>query len=378
MKIFHVITGLNDGGAEAVLFRLCVNDSSNHHVVISLSNHGKYGPLLRELGVEVHALYMRANRPSLVSLFKLTRLMRSQKPDLVQTWMYHSDFFGGLAALLAGVKAIVWGVHHSTLDPYKSKQTTIWIARLLAKLSWWLPSRIILCAQRAIEAHAAMGYDTRKFRFIPNGYDLCYFKRLPMERANFRGCLDLSVDVRLIGTVGRYDRYKDHFNLLQALNLLKRRSFKFKYLLVGTDLDADNFELIALLEKMDLMDTVILLGRRGDIPTIMSAIDLHVLSSSAEAFPNVVAEAMACGTPCVVTDVGDAAYIVGETGWVVPPKNPEALANAVEGAIGMSNTPLWEERCISARDRIAKNFSIDQMVRSYCEVWEEVKASSLA
>jgi glycosyltransferase involved in cell wall biosynthesis len=372
MKVNHIITGLNDGGAEAVLFRLCTFDTAHQHVVISLSTEGKYGPLLREKGIVVHTLGLRSNRPSPLAFWRLVRLLRSHKPDVVQTWMYHADLLGGLAARMAGIKTIVWGIRHTTLEPGKSKKTTIWIAKLLAKLSWWLPSRIAVCAQRAMDVHEALGYDRSKMRFIPNGYDLSDFTLRPEAEAALRASLGVLSDMPLIGTVGRYDPQKDHANLLHALALLQSRDVAFCCVLVGTQLEKTNAELMALIEQLGLQDRIIILGRRNDIPAVMSALDVHVLPSAyGEAFPNVVAEAMACETPCVVTNVGDAAYIVGDTGWVVSPKDAEALASVIEQAITASATPEWVERCRSARIRIEQQFDIQKMVSAYHAVWSE-------
>ena len=375
MKIIHVIVGLNDGGAEGVLFRLCSHDEvhNNKVVVISLSDEGKYGPLLRAKGIDVYTLGMHPNRPSLIAFVKLIQLSLRHKPDVVQTWMYHADLFGGIAARMAGIKSIVWGIRHSTLEPGKSKVTTIWIARLLAKLSWWLPARIAVCAQRAIDVHEALGYSRAIMRFVPNGYDLVDFTPKPLKAHVLRAEWGVRPDVSLIGAVGRYDPQKDHTNLLQGLALLSSRNIPLRCVLVGANLDSDNQDLLAQIHRLGLQETVMLLGLRTDIPEVMSALDLHVLPSSAEGFPNVVAEAMACETPCVVTDVGDAAYIVGDTGWVVAPRDAEALANAIENALVASHQDDWRERCVLARKRIDEQFSIQRMLAAYSALWKEVK-----
>lgn len=372
MKIAHVITGLNEGGAEAVLFRLCSHDTDHQHAVISLSDDGKYGPLLRGKGITVHTLNMRASRPSLVAFFKLCQLLQNLHPDIVQTWMYHADLLGGLAARLVGIKSVVWGIRHTTLEPGKSKRFTIWIAKLLAKLSWWIPARIVVCAQLAMDVHEALGYTRKKMRFIPNGYDLSDFRPQSDAGEALRADLGVQVDTPLIGTVGRFDPQKDHASLLQALSILRERDTVFRCVLVGTGLDENNEKLVSLIERLKLQNTVILLGRRNDIPAVMSALDVHVLPSAyGEAFPNVVAEAMACETPCVVTDVGDAAYIVGKTGWVVPSCNAEALADAIEHGLEAWKQPEWEERCKASREQIELNFSIEKMITNYKLIWFE-------
>jgi glycosyltransferase involved in cell wall biosynthesis len=182
----------------------------------------------------------------------------------------------------------------------------------------------------------------------------------------------MTEDTFILGFVARFDPQKDHANLLCALQLLRHRGKTFHCVLVGTGMDADNTELQALLRKFGVADVVSLLGRRDDVPAVMSALDVHVLSSLGEAFPNVLAEAMACGTPCVTTDVGDARYIVGATGWVVPSQNPDALCIGVEQAMhawGVSHS-LWQIRRKAAREHIANNFSIERMASAYADVWK--------
>ncbi len=374
MKVIHIISGLADGGAEAVLYRLCKHDQANHHYVVSLSGAGKYGAMLAALGVSVTTLNMQPGRPSPLAFIRLVRLLRRKKPDVVQTWMYHGDLFGGLAARVAGIRSVVWGIHHTTLETGKSKKTTIWIAKLLAKLSWWLPVKIIACAQRAIDVHEALGYDRIKMRFIPNGYDLADFKPGLDPQGELRASLVSDRTIPLIGTVGRFDPQKDHANLLDALVMLRNRGSVFRCVLVGTGLDSSNTQIVELISQRGLADHVQLLGRRNDIPSIMNVLDLHVLPSCyGEAFPNVVCEAMACGTPCVVTDVGDAAYIVGDTGWVVPPRDASSLAEAIASALrGVMNAEQCSYRSSRVRFRIKEHFSIERMVGSYTAVWNKL------
>ena len=372
MKVVHVITGLDDGGAEAVLYRLCKHDSYHIHRVVSLGGVGKYGPVLKGLSVEVTALNMAPGRLSLAALYRLVRLLRQERPDVVQTWMYHGDFLGGIAARLAGIGSLVWGVHHTTLDPGKSKKMTIRIAKVLSKLSWWVPARIVACAERAMDVHEALGYDRSKMRCIPNGYDLSHFCPSPEHYRCAKANFISAISTPLIGAVGRFNPQKDHLNLLNALARLKARDIPFHCVLVGTGLDESNTALMEWIADRGLADCISLLGQRMDVPEIMNALDLHILSSAyGEAFPNVVAESMACGTPCVVTDVGDAGEIVGDTGWVVAPRDADALAAAIETALEQMGNSDWTARGRSARSRIQARYSIDRMVESYARVWAE-------
>lgn len=371
-KILHVITGLNDGGAEGVLARLCVHSKQPQHVVISLMDAGKYGPLLTDAGVTVYCLNMNPGKASIVHLFRLIKLIRVERPDVVQTWMYHADLLGGVAARLSGVRRVFWGVRHSTLEKGSSKQSTILIARLCAMLSKWIPEKIICCAHTALEVHANIGYDSSRLLVIPNGYDLARFKPDLIQRVAVRNELGFGQQEFLIGKVGRYDPQKDHYNLLRALSLVAAQKIEFRCVLIGKGLTEKNDALMAQITELGLHQRVMLIGQRTDIPAVMNALDLHVLSSSfGEAFPNVVAEAMACGTPCVTTDVGDALEIVGSSDVCCPPRDPQLLAKLIlsmhDEWINSSN--IWLNRKISCVERIHTNFSIGAMVAAYESCW---------
>ncbi|MDO3377829.1 glycosyltransferase family 4 protein [Geoalkalibacter halelectricus] len=375
MNITHIITGLNDGGAEGVLFRLCTHDKENRHVVISLMDEGKYGPRLRTEGVDIHCLNMPRGRVTLTGITKLYRLLRRIRPDVVQTWMYHADLLGGVVARLAGIKAICWGIRHSNLEPGKSASSTIIIARLCAILSRWIPRAIVSCSAQAAGVHQRLGYVKEKFTVIANGYNLEEFSPTPQDGKRLRTEWEVNDDTPLLGMVARFDPQKDHLNLLQALARLKETGQVFRCVLVGTGMEHDNRELQHWIAQAGVENHIMLLGRRNDIPAVMAAIDVHVLSSSfGEAFPNVLAEAMACATPCVATDVGDAALIVGDTGWVVPPSNPDALFQSVSHAIAeMKDAEKWAQRKANCRLQVVDNFSIEKMIESFHAAWGEVQ-----
>lgn len=373
MKILHIITGLSNGGAEGVLYRLCKYDGQAEHIVVSMMDEGKYGRLLKKEGINVHYLNLPAGKVTFSALSKLYRLIRMLKPDVVQTWMYHADLIGGVVAKLAGVKKVFWNVRHTTLESGKSKRSTILIAKLCAKLSGFIPEQIIYCAHEAQAIHKNLGYKKGKAKVIGNGYDLALFDQNVQFREMILNEFSISNKEVLLGMVGRYDPQKDHSNLISALGIVKQKGFEFKLLLIGKQLDDSNDELLEQINSESVSDNIRLLGQRTDIPSVMNALDIHVLSSSfGEAFPNVLAEAMACGTPCVTTDIGDAALIVGNTGWVVPPKDMQALANAIMQAIKekQENHLAWLNRQKECRERIVDNFSIEKMIDAYHRVWK--------
>lgn len=369
-KVVHIITGLNDGGAEGALYRLCCADKNTQHTVISIMGQGKYGPLLAVEGVSVVTLDMAQGRVTLKGIFKLWRTLRRLKPDVVQTWLYHADLIGGVIARLAGVRRVFWGIRHSNLTPGTVKRSTIIIAKICARLSKVVPYKIISCSKEGVRAHTAIGYSPDRFSVIPNGYDLAKFQPQLRTASEVRRALSVPKNKIVLGMVGRFDPQKDHYNLLNALSTL---DFEFNVvcLLVGTGMDESNANLMQLIQQADCSARVQLLGRRTDIPAIMSMLDIHVLSSLGEAFPNVLAEAMACGTPCITTDVGDAALIVGDTGWVVAPQDSALLSDAIRTAIrAKDNEESWRKRCLAAQKRIEENFSIETMVNSYNAAWE--------
>lgn len=374
MKVLHIITGLNDGGAEAVLYRMCHFDKDNQHIVISLMDKGKYGSMLDELGVDVFTLNMPTGKIKFSGLLELYQLIKKQAPDTIQTWMYHADFMGGLVGRLAGIKNIVWGVHHTTLVKGESKRSTILIAKVNAFLSKFIPNKIIYCAEKSRAVQEDIGFKKTIGCVVPNGYDVDDFIISEDNGQKFRQELGISSNEFLIGHVGRYDPQKDQANLIDALRQVKRSNTSFKTVLIGTNLDSQNKILNSLISEKGLENQIMLIGRRNDIPSVMNGLDLFVLPSAfGEAFPNVLNEAMACGTPCVATDVGDSAVIINKTGWITPPKQPIKLAECILEAINEKNNHLdtWLLRKKDARARIVENFSIEKMVESYKKVWLE-------
>lgn len=371
MKILHVITGLEDGGAEAVLYRLCAYDRSAKHVVVSLMGPGKYGPMLKERGTQVYALSMRRRRVTLAGAFRLLSIIREVRPDTLQTWMYHANFLGGLASMFIGNVDLFWNIRHSDLDRSTTSRSTIVLARILAALSRWMPRlrQIIYCAQMARLSHEEKGFNKSKGVVVPNGYDLGLFTASDHLRQSVRHELGISDATRVIGMVARWHPDKDHRTLFESVRSLLREFGDSRVVLVGTGMSPVNTELVELLEEFGIRDSFLLLGRRNDMPAVMNAIDIHVLSSSTEAFPNVLAEAMACGTPCVSTNVGDASEILGDTGWLVPRRDPAALSTALVAAVASIGTPRFAARKVEARRRVVENFGLQTMIDSYHVVW---------
>lgn len=379
LRVVHVITGLGQGGAESVLWRLATFPGQDvEHIVVSLTDDGIYGERLRAAGITVHTLGMPRGRITLRGFTGLRRLIAGARPCAVQTWMYHADLIGGLAARLAGVRAVAWGIRNSGAHLERSSRSARMVLRACALLSGVLPGAIVCAAQNAAQRHAAKGYRRDRMVVIPNGYDLSRYAPDAAARARVRAQWGLDGDVPVIGCVARWDPLKDHGNLLRAVAALVRdgRDAGLRCVLVGRGMTADNPELMALVDKLGLRERLVLAGPSDEVPAVMNGLDLHVLSSCAEGFPNVVAEAMACGVYCVATDVGDAAYIIGDTGVVVPPEQPEALARGIETALREVASRGQGRAGEAGRARVLEHFDLGRMVQSYTAVWRRLSGGA--
>tara|TARA_A100001011_G_scaffold81432_1_gene84691 strand:+ start:2171 stop:3304 length:1134 start_codon:yes stop_codon:yes gene_type:complete len=366
MKIIHIINGLGDGGAEHTLYKICKYDVSNKHLVISFKMGGKYLPLLKKLGIKVYCL--NANFFSIHKFFFLIKLLKNLKPNLVQTWLVHADFIGGVAARIAGIKNVFWNVRYSNIEINKTKIVTNLIINILTLLSYFIPQIIIINSKASKKIYQLKGYEKKKLKYIPNGYNFTNLKVSRIESIEFKKKLKIPKQIPIIGYVARYDPLKDHLNLLKAISLLSLKGKKFYCLLVGTNIN-NNIKLVTEIKKLKLSNYVKLIGPIKNVSIIMDLIDVHVQSSKSEGFPNVVAEAMIHKTPCVVTNVGDSSYIVGKTGWVVPPQNEIKLSNAIKSAFDEIGSKNWSNRGKMAKSRVMKKFSINKMIKSYNKIW---------
>lgn len=380
MHVVHIISGLGQGGAETVLHRLVTApDRQTVHTVISLGADGVFGPRLRAAGITVHALGMKSSVPAaLKGWWRLYRLLRQLRPDIVQTWMYHADLIGGVTARLAGIRALAWGIRNSGADLEHGSRSARTVARLCAGLSRWVPGVIIACADDAARRHREWGYDGDRMLVIPNGYNMAAWQPDAQARAALRAEWGVEADTPLMGSVARWNPLKDHANLLEAFAISLKSRPGLRCVLVGEGMETGNAELAALLQRHGVGSQVLLLGRRDDIPRVLAALDFYVLSSRAEGFPNVVAESMATGLPCIATDVGDAAHIVGDCGWVVPPRNPAALADAIDTATALllssEGRVEYRARAACGRERVGQRYGLNVMCRRYEAVWSRLAA----
>jgi glycosyltransferase involved in cell wall biosynthesis len=365
-KLVIVITGLNTGGAEMMLLKILERiDRQRFSIqVISLTNSGGVGPRIEALGIPVDALGMTPGVPNPFAVLRLAWRLRKFRPDMVHTMMYHANLLGGVAAMLAGVRAISWGIHHCDLSRQGNKRATLAVVAICATLSRWVPNVILNCSEVSRRVHIEHGYSAERMVVVPNGFDVSRFRPDAIARVAVRRELGLAVNTPLVGLIGRFDPQKNHAGFFDAVGMLHRRLPNVRFVLAGNGIGTENNELMGMIEAAGVISVTHLLGLRSDIPRLMAALDVLASSSIGEAFPNVLGEAMASGVPCAVTDVGDSAYIVGDTGRVVASRDMAGLAAALESLLILAPVE-WEALGLQARARVVENFEIGSVVRLY-------------
>jgi glycosyltransferase involved in cell wall biosynthesis len=371
-KILHLTTGLGMGGAEKMLYNLL--SKTNRHqfepIVLSLIDRGVWGDRISALDIPVHTLEMKSSKPTLAEIWRLFSVVHQLQPDLIQGWMYH----GNLAAQITKIShfksvPIIWNIRHSIYSLTYEKATTAAVIKVLASLSSF-SEKIIYNSHIGASQHKQLGYAAAKTKVIPNGFDTELFIPSMQSRNQLRAELGLPENTFLIGRISRYHPMKDFANFLQAAAFLLKEHPDVHFVLAGSEVNFENQDLSKIINDLKIVKHIHLLGERQDIPRLTAALDIASTSSSfGEAFPNVIGEAMSCGVTCAVTDVGDSAFIVGETGKVVPPKDHIALANAWKELINIGvegRKPLGA----SARKRIVDNFSLESVVAQYEDLYK--------
>lgn len=372
--ITHIINGLYTGGAEMMLYKLLsvMNRERFDVQVISLIDGGEIRDKIESLGIEVYSLSLERKSPSLVGIRRLIQRLRQRPPDLIQTWMYHADLTGGVVGKLFTKAPIVWNIQASDFAYHPDNRRTLWTIKLCSFLSSFIPHRIISCSQVGCHVHADLGYDSSKLLPIPNGVELLNFRQDEAARISLRAELNLEAFTPLIGMIARFHPQKDHQNFIRAAARVNRNMPEVHFVLCGDEVVETNPHLAQWIAEAKLEKQVHLLGRRNDTPRINAALDVATLTSAyAEGFPNVLGEAMACEVPCVVTDIGDSALIVGDTGITVAPRDPDALAGGWMKILNLSKDER-KNLGLKARQRVEAKFSLPSVVAQYEKLYSEL------
>ncbi|MFN0297901.1 glycosyltransferase family 4 protein [Acinetobacter albensis] len=366
-KIVHIIIGLNVGGAELMLKRLVLHSQRKgqfHHEVISLTDLGIVGKELTQQGIPVHVVGMTSILSLLTTYFKLCKLLSKLKPDVVQTWMYHADFLGGLAAKSLNIKKIIWGIRTTDVTQGGSKLTVV-LRSLCAKLSYSIPTNIVCAAHVSKDIHIKIGYDASKMHVIANGFELDKLVATEDDRDRIRQECSIPKDAIVIGSVGRFNVVKNQKFFVEVAASLVQRYPNLIFMLVGRDNTSNNNELMSWLEEKNLTENFKLLGQRSDIPHCLKAMDIFCLHSKTEGFPNVLGEAMAVGTLVTALNVGDSKYLLNNEKFIAQDKI-EMLSILEELLINING---FSETIIKNKDRIMKEFPLSHIVFLYEEIY---------
>jgi glycosyltransferase involved in cell wall biosynthesis len=378
IRICHIITSLSIiGGGERMLMRLLLTnfESTNKKMVLVLCHAGAWGEELRSAGVTVHELGMESFLDMPRVFFQLKKWISAFRPDIVQTWMYHADFMGGLAAYFSGYKNIIWGIHRTALLPSDKKSTQV-IMRLCSLMSRTVPKKIISVAEAGKQAHIAAGYDAARMVVIPNGFDFNNFIATDEQRIALRRDCDFADDELVIGCLGRFHEVKGQDNFVKAAAIVNQSNANVRFLMVGTDCDVHNTELMNWIKEHHLQDYIVLLGERSDVPVCLAAMDIFCMPSRTEGFPLCLGEAMAMSLPCVATEVGDAALLAGDTVILVPAQDEKALAKGLLDVIGLSKDQRYQMG-LNAKEQVMAEFSIEKTNECFNFVYRELTSESI-
>lgn len=370
IRICHVITDLNTGGAERMLVNVVtrLDRARFSNEVISLIEPGIMAGELRAAGIPIISLNMRRGRPSLSGLLALVRSLRQSRPAIVQSWLYHADLAATLASWFVPAASLVWNLRCSDIPNQSGAERLDWIVRLLARMAT-RPQAVVVNSEKGMAFHRAIGYRPRRWELIPNGVDTARFRPRPELRPEIRRKIGIAVDATVIGLVARDHPMKDVETFLRAANRFAEICKNAHFVMCGQGLDQRNGDISKKIAGLGLQDRVSLLGARGDMENMYPAFDALALSSAyGEGFPNVLIEAMACGIPCVATDVGDSRAIVTDAGVVVPPRDPGAL---VRGWSTVTDAAQSEQFGAHARARAVDQYSIDRVCLLYERLYRE-------
>lgn len=374
MMVLHTITGLHVGGAEAMLANLVEHsaDARIRPIVLSMMAPGPVAGRIRASNVSVRTLDMREGAPSLAAAVRLAREARRIRPDLIQGWMHH----GNLAATFASWSSpkrppAIWNVRHSLVDIALEKPLTRAILRLEARLSRGTAA-IVYNSRTAARQYEAFGFETERTIVIPNGFDCARWRPQPGARARLEREFGVSPESVVVAQVTRLHPMKDPETLVEAVRRVRERGLDAHLLLVGRGFERPPAGLATRIKTSLPPERVTLAGERHDVAAWLAGVDILTLPSAwGEGFSNILGEALASGVPCVATDVGDSAWIVGEHGRIAAVRNPEAFAAALAELIELG--PEGRRRMGEAgRARVVALFSLAESVRQYEALYEQV------
>lgn len=369
LKIVFIITGLNQGGAEAMLFKLLngLNKRKFECLVVSMSDMGVYGGKITALGIPVFCLKMNSARFSFIGFCSFLKIIYNYKPDIIQGWMYHGNLFAIFLKLTAPKTKVIFNIRCSLKKFSQQRFFSFCVVKLNALFSN-RAVKVINNSRISIEQHEKIKFSKKNSIYISNGFDVNLFRPNLEIYKNFRLKHMLDSNTRVIGSISRFHPMKNHLGLLAVFHKIKTISFgKTVLVLGGLDIDFNNQVLVRFAQELGVNHECIFLGSVKSYE-IMPAFDVYLSSSSyGEGFPNVIGEAMLCGVPCVATDVGDCKQIMGGLGAVAAPGDYDLLAKHCLEKLDISN-----EMRGRIRQHVIDHYSIEKIVDQYQDLYADI------
>lgn len=372
IRVLHIASGLGTGGAETMLFRLLRGlppEERNRHEVLTLTDNCDFD--FGSIGVSVRILDLKSYSNPISALWALRKCIQHMNPQLIHSWMYHANITTTLVA--PKNVPIIWGVHHALQNLGEES----WGLKLLIYLGKFLSQKanvvqLIFVSHSSKDQHLKIGYSKKKSVVICNGIDTDEF--FPAEDLRRTRRLALGIDEKsfLIGSFGRFHPIKDHSNLTKALGIVRTQlpDRPFQVVFAGKDIEAKNEALVSLLQRDHIFDITHLIGAQTDMCSLYNAIDLYVLSSKSESLPNVLAESLACQTPIVTTDVGDAKLMTPDPEFCAQPNNAEELASKISKFLTLNASEVAEMK-LRARRYVISNFNIEKALAAHLTIYEK-------
>ena len=377
MKVLHIINSLKKGGAEGNLYRLCKFQKKKfkHKInitIITLINGGYYESLLKKLGVKILTLKINEDK-KFFNYFKTINIFRDYinkyNPNIVQSWMYHSNFFS-IFTPNKYKTSLFWNIRHSELNFKISKKKTIFISLLCGFFSKIIPKKIIYCSEKSINFHEKKHfYCKTKTVLIDNGYSKkMYFNSKPL-RSKFRNKYKFKSSDLILGYAGRYSKQKNIESLLIAFSLIEKKYRNIYLVMVGKNINTKNKNLINII-KGNKINNIFFLDEQKNLLEFYNGIDLLTLVSHSESFPNVIAESMLCSTPVFSSDAGCARKIIDNDQFIIRNNDYLSIFNGLNKTLKiLNNKKNWSSIKTNARKRIQDHFSIEKMSNQYLESW---------
>ena len=379
MKILHIINSLKKGGAEGNLYRLCKFHKKKYKndidiTIMTLIDNGFYETELKKLGINIFSLNINKKTKFIDfinKILKFRKFIKKYNPNIVQSWMYHSNFFTLFIPKIFHNK-LFWNIRHAELNTQISKKLTICLSLICGLLSRTIPKKIIYCSKKSINFHENQHfYSKNKTVLIYNGYSDKTYYRSKYLRLNFRKKNKLNKSDIVIGYAGRYAKQKNIPSMLLAFSKITNKQNNLYLCMVGRDINLKNKELTNDINKLGINNKVLFLNEQKNLLEFYNGVDFLLLASHSESFPNVVAESMLCSTPVLSSNAGCSKKIIGEFGFIMNDNDYISIINNLKKIINFFKYKKnqWRFKKKNCRLQIQKNFSISNMANTYLKNW---------